>query len=218
MSKQGRAGGDRDDSAVYRIPPHHYLHVIDLNSNITRVELGPKTYIRQDNERVLLGPEQMVVVPPRHYCVVENPVVIDKDGKPILDKFGQARLQHADLEVRLARDPFSLYPGERLKQVVTPLTVVTANKALRLRAILDFEIANGTKRVAGDEWLFEGPGTYYPRKEVVVEETITAVIVKNNQAIRLRAKKETKDRDENDRVTGEEWLVKKTGAYLPGAH
>lgn len=34
-----------------------------------------------------------------------------------------------------------------------------ANSALRLRAVLDFEDQDGTKRVAGDEWLFEGPGT-----------------------------------------------------------
>ena len=27
-----------------------------------------------------------------------------------------------------------------------------------------------------------------------------------------------KDRDGNPRVTGEEWLVKKVGAYLPGAY
>lgn len=39
-----------------------------------------------------------------------------------------------------------------------------------------------------------------------------------NQAIRLRARKECQDRDSNPRVTGEEWLVKKTGAYLPGAY
>lgn len=28
----------------------------------------------------------------------------------------------------------------------------------------------------------------------------------------------TKDRDDTLRVTGEEWLVKKVGAYLPGAY
>ena len=28
----------------------------------------------------------------------------------------------------------------------------------------------------------------------------------------------TKDRDDTMRVTGEEWLVKKIGAYLPGAY
>ena len=33
-----------------------------------------------------------------------------------------------------------------------------ANSAIRLRAMLDFESESGEKRVAGDEWLFEGPG------------------------------------------------------------
>lgn len=28
----------------------------------------------------------------------------------------------------------------------------------------------------------------------------------------------TKDRDGHDRVTGEEWLVRRTGAYLPSAY
>lgn len=49
-------------------------------------------------------------------------------------------------------------------------------------------------------------------------ETIKATVIGPNQAIRLRARKECCDRDDNLRVTGEEWLVKKTGAYLPGAY
>ena len=70
----------------------------------------------------------------------------------------QVKLRHADQEIRLAQEPFPLYPGEVLKQVVTQLKVVPANTALRLRAVLDFQEDDGTKRVAGDEWLFEGPG------------------------------------------------------------
>lgn len=58
------------------------------------------------------------------------------------------------------QDPFPLYPGEVVKQVVTQLKVVHANTALRLRAILDFQETETTKRVAGDEWLFEGPGEF----------------------------------------------------------
>jgi major vault protein len=45
-------------------------------------------------------------------------------------------------------------------QAVTPLKVVIANAAIRLRALLDFEDENGEKRIAGDEWLFEGPGIH----------------------------------------------------------
>ena len=70
----------------------------------------------------------------------------------------QVKLRHADQEIRLAQDPFPLYPGEALKQVVTQLKVVPANTAMRLRAILDFQEEDGTRRLAGDEWLFEGPG------------------------------------------------------------
>ena len=99
----------------------------------------------------------MVTVPPRHYCVIENPVLRNDKGDIVSDKSGQAKLQHADQEIRLAQEPFPLYPGEVLKQAVTPLKIVPANSALRLRAILDFE-DEVEKRIAGDEWLFEGPG------------------------------------------------------------
>lgn len=91
----------------------------------------------------------------------------------------------------MAQDPFPLYPGEALKLARTALTVVHADSALRLRALLDFTTETKESIIAGDEWLFEGPGTYIPRKEVEVVETIRAVIIRPNQAIKLRARKET---------------------------
>nr|XP_058948197.1 major vault protein-like isoform X1 [Pocillopora verrucosa]XP_058948198.1 major vault protein-like isoform X1 [Pocillopora verrucosa] len=216
-SGRGRTA-PHDEESIYRIPPYYYIHVLDQNTNVTKVEVGPKTFIRQDNEKVILGPERMITIPPRHYSVVENPVLRDKDGRVVIDSNGQIKLGHADQDIRLAQDPFPLYPGEVLKQGVTGLRVVMANSAIRLRAMLDYESESGEKRVAGDEWLFEGPGTYIPKKEVEVVENILATIIQPNQAIRLRARKETKDRDDNLRVAGEEWLVKKIGAYLPGAY
>lgn len=38
---------------------------------------------------MILGPEKMIVVPPRHYCIVENPAVKDKDGQVVFDTHGQ---------------------------------------------------------------------------------------------------------------------------------
>ncbi|KAK5855737.1 hypothetical protein PBY51_007383 [Eleginops maclovinus] len=222
MSKKG--GNQRPDmegsveASIIRIPPHHYIHVLDQNTNIARMEIGPLTYIRQDNERVLFTPVRMVMVPPRHYCVVLNPVARDDEKQVLFDQSGQAKLRHADLEIRLTQDPFPLYPGEEVQQDVTPLQIVFPDTALRLQALLDFEEERGQKRVAGDEWLFEGPGTYIPRKEVAMLETIKATVIRENQAIRLRARKEGTDRGGVRRVTGEEWLVSKVGAYLPGAN
>ncbi|XP_044037438.1 major vault protein [Siniperca chuatsi] len=222
MSKKGGNHGVEFqglvEASIIRIPPHHYIHVLDQNTNIARVEIGPLTYIRQDNERVLFLPVRMTMVPPRHYCVILNPVARDEDKQVLFDQSGQAKLRHADLEIRLTQEPFPLYPGEEIQQDVTPLQIVYPDTALRLQALLDFEESGGEKRVAGDEWLFEGPGTYIPRKEVAVLETIKATVIRENQAIRLRARKEGVDRGGVRRVTGEEWLVSKVGAYLPGAH
>ncbi|KAM4530459.1 major vault protein isoform 1-T3 [Odontesthes bonariensis] len=220
-TKGGNRGPEMEvpaDASIIRIPPHHYIHVLDQNTNIARVEIGPLTYIRQDNERVLFLPVRMIMVPPRHFCVVSNPISRDDNGQVLFDTSGQAKLRHADLEIRLTQDPFPLYPGEEIQKDVTPLQIVYPDTALRLQALLDFDDADGGKRVAGDEWLFEGPGTYIPKKEVVVLETIKATVIRENQAIRLRARKEGKDRSGVQRVTGEEWLVSKVGAYLPGAH
>ena len=70
----------------------------------------------------------------------------------------QAKLVHADLEVRLMQEPFPLYPGETLETKVTKLRAVPTNTALRLRAIADFTETDNVKRYAHDEWLFVGPG------------------------------------------------------------
>jgi major vault protein len=82
----------------------------------------------------------MIMVPPRHYCIIENPALRDANGKPLLDASGQVRLKHGDEEVRNAQEPFALYPGEKLSKAgIAPLQVVSADCALRLRAIRDFK-------------------------------------------------------------------------------
>ena len=68
---------------VIRIKPFHYIHVLDNNTNLTRLEVGPQTFTRQEHEKVVLGPEPMIMIPPRSYCVVTNPVVVDAEGNPV---------------------------------------------------------------------------------------------------------------------------------------
>ena len=47
------------------------------------------------------GTSKMIVVPPRHYCVVENPIVTNAEGEVQFDPSGQVKLWHADLEVSI---------------------------------------------------------------------------------------------------------------------
>lgn len=66
------------------------------------------------------------MVPPRHYCVVLNPVARDDDMEVLFDQSGQAKLRHADLEIRLTQDPFPLYPGEEIQQVCLIIMCLTS--------------------------------------------------------------------------------------------
>eukprot|EP00049_Salpingoeca_infusionum_P009986 m.169685 g.169685 ORF g.169685 m.169685 type:complete len:858 (+) comp14504_c0_seq1:497-3070(+) len=212
--------GSRSSSeSIFRVAPYHYLHVLDQTTNITRVETGPKTFIRQDNELVVFGPERMVTVPPRHYCVIQNPVKRGDDDQVVFEgETQQVQLRHGEREVRLAQQPFPLFPGETMLKVVTPLQIVPADCALRIEATLDCVDAAGVTRTAGDQWLFEGPGTYIPTVEAKVLEEIRATVVGPNQALLLTATKECTNRAGKSCVTGEQWLVREVGAYLPGVY
>jgi len=136
-----------------------------------------------------------------------------------VDDHGQFVLRHGDKEIRFEQPPFALYDGEK-RGPVLPLRVVEVNSALRLRAIRDFEdrYANFESRKAGEEWLFNGPATYYPQVEVDVVTTVKSTILKKNQALKVRARADCLDYEGTDRKAGEEWLVRKEGSYLPNVN
>ena len=137
----------------------------------------------------------------------------------LLDQMGQVRLDHAEEEIRLQQDPFPLYPGEELQLGVTQLKVVPALTALRLKVSRDFlDEESKQQKHAGDEMLFEGPGTFVPRKELEVVGEVKAIVVKPNTALKLRATRPTVCRNGITRVAGEEWMERKNGAYLPGVY
>ncbi|KAL7061319.1 hypothetical protein AAHC03_010078 [Spirometra sp. Aus1] len=160
----------------------------------------------------------MITITPKEYCIISNPVKKDENGNVIMDEYGQASLAYGDEEYRFAQSPFPLYPGEELLKEVTPLTVLSQNKALLLSALVDFKSEDGVDRVAGELWLFEGPGIYKPRNEVQVLSTRTAEMISPNTALLLRALMDFTDKNGQKRVYGEEWLVKSVGAYMIGAY
>eukprot|EP01114_Cavostelium_apophysatum_P017149 TRINITY_DN5025_c0_g1_i1.p1 TRINITY_DN5025_c0_g1~~TRINITY_DN5025_c0_g1_i1.p1 ORF type:complete len:402 (-),score=92.06 TRINITY_DN5025_c0_g1_i1:1007-2212(-) len=216
------------NTRVIRIPPYHYLHVLNRNTIVTRLEVGPQSFLCKEHERLVLGPAKMITIPPRHYCIIKSPVVRDQfaDGKSEVSKKSfpeeQVRLKHGEKEIRFENnEPFPLYPGEILEGDIRPLQIVGPNQALRLRANRDFtEQIEGTKdtkqRKAGEEWLFEGPNTYIPRIEVDIAATVACVIIKPNQALKLSAKHAFVDSTDTLRLAGETWLYRKEGAFLPG--
>lgn len=208
---------------IFRIPPNHYVHILDQNTNVTRVETGPKTYICQDHEQVVEGPSPMIIIPPQCYCIVENPIVKkfnDETGNEeiVLDNYGQVELHHGLTEVRLKQNPFPLYPGEVIVKKPTELEMIVENEAIHLLCLEDFIDENGKQKKAGEEWLFEGPGLYIPNVNVQQRGKIKAVVIKENEALRLVATQNCVDRTGKKRIAGEEWLVTNIGSYLPGVY
>uniref|UniRef100_A0A183TC31 Major vault protein n=1 Tax=Schistocephalus solidus TaxID=70667 RepID=A0A183TC31_SCHSO len=206
------------DSVSVAIPPYHFIHVLDKNTNVTRLVSGPVTFFRRDHEKIVKMPRRMITITPKEYCIISNPVKKDENGNVIMDEYGQVSLVYGDEEYRFAQPPFPLYPGEELVKDVTPLTVHSQNEGLLLSAKVDFKSEDGTDRLAGELWLFEGPGIYKPRKEVQVISKRTAEMIKPNRALLLRALMDFTGKDGIKRVYGEEWQVKSIGAYMIGAY
>jgi len=208
-------------TTLIRIAPYHYIHVLDNNTNVQRVENGPQTFTRQEHEKVVSGPNPMIIVPPRHYCVVLDPYIREdeKTKKPAYDQHGQVRIRHGDREIRFADEwpePFPLLPGETMDGPVTPLTVIAQDTALRLMAKRDFkDEETGKSYVAGDEWLFHGPATYYIRVEVEIKELVSATMIQKDHALKLQARNRFIASNGVERKSGEEWLVRTPGAYMP---
>jgi major vault protein len=46
-NKAGAGAGAGGDDTVIRIPPHFYIHVLDLKTNVTKPIIGPETFVRQ---------------------------------------------------------------------------------------------------------------------------------------------------------------------------
>lgn len=204
-----------------KIPPFHFIHVLDRNTNVTRLEIGPLTFIRQDHENFFSGekPVKMIVLQPRTYCEITNPVIRDSKDQLTFDKHGQVNVKFGETEYRFFNkypEPFPLYPKEELSLAPKALLVVKELNAFKVEAIRNFVAENGIERNAGDEWLIEGPCTYYPRIEEKLVTMINTQVIMEAQALRLRARQFLVDKSGIKRKAGEEWLVRTPGSYLPG--
>jgi major vault protein len=87
-----------------------------------------------------------------------------------------------------------------------------------LKATRNFTIKDDVIRQAGDEWLFHGPKTYYPRQEENIVTTIKAIVIGPCEGLKLKANQNFTSRDGVGRKAGEEWIVRTNGAYIPDVY
>lgn len=202
---------------VVRLRPYQYVHIHDANKNVTSLLVGPLTYTRLEHEHFCSQPEAFVSVPLDNFCVIENPIQRDPEtGSPVALANGQIKNRFGYREVRTACSPFPLYPGEIMFQPVTPLQVLTALEAIRVTAIADHidGMDGKTRRIAGDEWIINGPVTVKPHVDVQLLEKIAAVSVSEASCLILRAERDFTDRFGTPRKAGEQWLYSRPGSFI----
>jgi len=213
---------------MIRILPHNYIHVMDTNKGITRLESGPKMFSYQDHEKIIEGPKKMISIPPRHYCIIRNPIVVDEEGHPVINEHGEVKVRFGETEVRVHddlgiqqfkpyADPFPLYPYESVEENVKKCTSLKDNEALKLKCIRPFkdERFGGVERFPEDTYLINGPASYYPLVDEVIVEKVQSIIITNEVVVVLEAIRDTKDDEGKDRTAGERWLHTKLGNFIP---
>uniref|UniRef100_A0A7S3JLK9 Major vault protein n=1 Tax=Euplotes harpa TaxID=151035 RepID=A0A7S3JLK9_9SPIT len=88
--------------------------------------------------------------------------------------------------------------------------------AARLECLRNFHDEEAKKdRIAGDEWLIFGPCLYIPKIEVKLEKVMKPEVIKSNQALKIRARRDCKDSKGEERKAGDYWLIRDRGFYLP---
>lgn len=209
---------------VLHLEAYEYAHIKDKLENIVFLIEGPITYILKSFEEVIVKNQEMIKLTPNSFIRISNPV-IKNDGKVVYEKLNgkiskMAKLKFGDEEIRSYNnfpEPFPLYPGEE-KGAQSNCKLLNSNQAIKLRAVRRFEdVANKKTREVGDEWIFYGPCLYTPSIEVIEVEEINACLVKFDKALKLIALRDFKDRRGVERISGEEWLIRELGPYIPSA-
>jgi major vault protein len=223
---------------VICIPPFHYIEILNKNTNKIRLIEGPLNLpLKEDEDLLTKTPIPMVVIPNLKYIGIKNPVCRDKDNKVIFDEQGLPKYNWSKVEYR-TRDkypnPFPLYSEEvpypenpslekqeiryKLETFLTPQLFVEELCYLILEANYNFVDnfqGKEIKRESGERWILPGPSYYLKRDEVRILHQLTCVIVKENEALVLRANRNFKDKNNIERKVGQKWLMRQKGAYLP---
>lgn len=204
-----------------KLEPYTYIHILDLNTNLTRLEEGPKTLFRLDHEEIVLAPQKMVKLPPTSYVVIGNPVILDAHKKVSVNPDGTLKNRFGEQAIKTSEefpDPFPLYPGEELL-TKEPKKYVVAGKdeSIQIEVLRDYTDGNKVNRYAGQIYQIRGPITYIPRIEETYLKTIKATTITKNQGLILKAKNNFTDKKGIPHYAGQTVLYTEIGSYIPEA-
>lgn len=62
---------------------------MDNNTSVKSIEIGPKNFVREDNEQILKGPDKMITLSEFTYVCIEDPIIVDNNNKAKKNKDNQ---------------------------------------------------------------------------------------------------------------------------------
>ncbi|OAF70080.1 Major vault protein [Intoshia linei] len=202
-------------NSILHIEYDEYCYILDSNNGAVRTEIGPKRLILENHESIKKVCT-LVHIPSQCYCVVENPVLIT-DNQVTVNEFRQAEIRNGKKEIRFSRDPFPLYWGEKLLGEVMELKIIEPNHALFIKATSSYTDTSGIYRDVNDEWVFNGPGIYYPHIHEEISSNHKHTFVQDS-GMQYAASRDLIDGYGNLRLKGEEWIIKTKGFYSYGPY
>jgi major vault protein len=205
-----------DGMSIVHLAPFTFVHVLNVNTNVTSLRCGPDTFTTAFNERLVSQTHSLVALPPNHYCVVLNPV---------LRRRGQgAAVRQIDGHAECDR-------GQRREPLAKRLERDSKRHLARYYQSVRFDEASGQALLRhGDlEVRFNcEPFPLFPGEVLLDGAFFPLPVVPDGKALLLCAEEDFADRghghrddDDNDvnegvhRVAGEHWMIYGPTSYLP---
>jgi major vault protein len=215
---------------IISIGPYCYVHVKDTETNVVGLFCGPTRLTLFPNQQQIGVVKDMLVIKPNQHMLIKNPVVRDAAGEPVLvavtgedgapldppsnyykNAIGQFEYRHRSE----FSAPFPLYPGE-IVELTEDNLIVNRNESLEIEVEEDWtNPKSGTVHIAGETFMVPGPCVFLPAPEISVLNKHTANCIVHGQAIPVTASRDLIDNNGVARISGESYLYRKTGSYLP---
>jgi major vault protein len=130
-----------------------------------------------DVNEEFIGREKVVLLGPNEYCIICDPY----NPETKKNEYGSVK-QVKGIAM------FFLNPGERLRDGIQTVRILTEAEALLVQAKETFT-DDGKTYQAGTKWLIKGPIRYIPRVEVNILETRSLIPLDKNEGIYIRNNK-----------------------------
>ncbi|KAG2379161.1 hypothetical protein C9374_007799 [Naegleria lovaniensis] len=172
---------------------NQYVHILDNDSGVVRIEIGPKRIALRANEEIIKT-NDLSIIKEGQYCIIKNPYDYEQER----NLMGERKIVCGPIALALHRNEYI----ERVSDV----HILKYNQALRLRSLVEKKVLVDGKEKdlkAGDVYQITGPCRFVPDKDTEVLKTVDSIMINENEGIYVI-----------DTETSEKSLVKGPKSYL----